>query len=556
MKKVYLLLTAICLTALTGCIKEEPYTLETATLEVNLTRAEGDTTESEGSQEQGDGIKDVMVWAFQCNADGVVEDEQQTAVGWRTEYNVDTYQSVSVHVPLPVCNDQQWYMLVAVLNTSEFGTAEFSSRTTYNQLKAMTFDASSRTFWKSYPNDTALAPEDMPVSNWAKFLLKNTNKHANNQCYTLNMPVYRAVAKTQLFVSKESNDYALEITEAWVHAGSAPTKGFVLSATAENRTGANSEAAQIGNPTLATEGVVIPTWYSSFATADMASFSKQLRNTSAKGDETTTYSFSSVSLPKPTEADPNPVYTDVWAGSLFLYENAEDGRVTDYANYDYKTNPASVTGYNNHYYMQINYTIDGKPYTGYVPLPSVVRNHDYQVHLTVEGGGKLDLTLKVNQWQEKPETHNYLNEVSIPQGGQIQWEDGVEPDENGNITLGAAANNSVSCTFFLNTPANGTWQAELVTVEGQEGAFTFVDVEGNPIGSTTSGPIAGSATPASLTIKTTRDNSIQGGAVSENKVELRITATATVGGVQRTYKVTGLTGITGVDYYTLVQTRN
>jgi hypothetical protein len=94
-----------------------------------------------------------------------------------------------------------------------------------------------------------------------------------------------------------------------------------------------------------------------------------------------------------------------------------------------------------------------------------------------------------------------------------------------------------------------------VTVEGQEGAFTFVDVEGNPIGSTTSGPIAGSATPASLTIKTTRDNSIQSGAVSENKVELRITATATVGGVQRTYKVTGLTGITGVDYYTIVQTR-
>jgi hypothetical protein len=166
------------------------------------------------------------------------------------------------------------------------------------------------------------------------------------------------------------------------------------------------------------------------------------------------------------------------------------------------------------------------------------------------------LTLKVKQWTPVSEVHNYLNEVSIPQGGQIQWTlPSGATNLNGVVTLGNAANLSATCEFFLNTPANGTWQAELVTVEGQEGAFTFVDVEGNPIGSTTSGPIAGSATPASLTIKTTRDNSIQGGAVSDNKVELRITATATVGGVQRTYKVTGLTGSTGVDYYTIVQTR-
>ena len=549
MKKVYLLITAICLTALTGCIKEEPYTLETATLEVNLTRTEGDSTESGGSQEQGDGIKDVMVWAFQCDANGVVADELQTATGWRYVSNVNTYQSVSVHVPLPVCNNEQWYILVAVLNTSEFGTT-FNSSTTYNQLKAMTFDASSRTFWKSYPNDAALDPEDMPVSNWAKFQLKNTNKHATNQCYTLNMPVYRAVAKTQLFVSKESNDYALEITEAWVHAGSAPTKGFVLSATAEKREGANGEDALIGNPEQSTT----PTWYGTFSTAegstDMAPFSQSLKNTTtpaATEGGQPTYKFTDVSLPKSVED-----YTNVWAGSLFLYENAKDGRVANYANYDYKTNPSTATGYNNHYYMQINYKIDGKPYTGYVPLPAAVRNHDYQVNLTVEGGGKLDLTLKVNQWLEKEETHNYLNEVSIPQGGQIQWTllPSGATNSGGVVTLGNAGNLQATCTFFLNTPANGTWQAELVTVEGQEGAITFAD------GSTkATGAIAGSTSPATLTIKTTRDNSIQGGAVSENKVELRITATATVGGVKRTYKVTGLTGSEDFDYYTIVQTR-
>ena len=89
-----------------------------------------------------------------------------------------------------------------------------------------------------------------------------------------------------------------------------------------------------------------------------------------------------------------------------------------------------------------------------------------------------------------------------------------------------------------------------MTVEGQEGAITFAD------GTTkATGAIAGSTSPATLTIKTTRDNLAINGAVSENKVELRITATATVGGVKRTYKVTGLTGIERVDYYTIVQTR-
>ena len=528
MKKVYLLLTAICLAALTGCIKEEPYTLETATLEVNLTRAEGDTTESEGSKEQGDGIKDVMVWAFQCDANGDVAKEQQTATGWRYVSNVNTYQSVSVHVPLPVCNDQQWYMLVAVLNTSEFGTT-FNSSTTYNQLKAMTFDASSRTFWQSYPNDADLAPEDMPVSNWAKFLLKNTNTHANNQCYTLNMPVYRAVAKTQLFVSKKSNDFALEITGASVHAGSAPTKGFVLSATAENRTGANGEAAQIGNPTLATEGVVIPTWYSSFVTADMTSFLKQLRNTSAKSDETTTYSFSSVSLPKPTEEGPNPQSEDVWAGSLFLYENAADGRVADYANYDYKTNPASKTDYNNHYYLAVDYKIDGAQQpTGYVPLPAVVRNHDYNVDLTVDAGGELTLKIDVLDWTEQSAQLDFKDYVTFSKS--ITWAEGTNFDSNNNhiVQLGNAQGVAASFSFQLNAPVGGTWYAELITKQGKANAFSFSNTA---VQATTSGEIG---KEANLTIYTTAENF---GAETENVAELRITARGTIGGVERTFRV-------------------
>ena len=524
MKKVYLLLTAICLTALTGCVKEEPYTLETATLEVNLTRGEGDA--NFGPQHQGNGIKDVMIWAFQVSESGTVTDK---AVGWRQVSDVNTYQSVAVDVPLPVCNDQQWYMLVAVINTAEFGTATFSSSTTYSQLKTMTFDASSRDFWKSYPNDSALTPEDMPVSNWAKFLLKSTNTHHQNQCYKLDLPVYRAVAKTQLSVSKTNNDFGLEITNVTVNAGSAPTKGFVLSATTENRTGANQEDAQIGNPTLATEGVVIPTWYSSFDTADMTSFSKQLRNTSAKGDETTTYSFSSVSLPKPTEEGPNPQSEDVWAGSLFLYENAADGRVADYANYDYKTNPASKTDYNNHYYLAVDYKIDGAQQpTGYVPLPAVVRNHDYNVDLTVDAGGELTLKIDVLDWTEQSAQLDFKDYVTFSKS--ITWAEGTNFDSNNNhiVQLGNAQGVAASFSFQLNAPVGGTWYAELITKQGKANAFSFSNTA---VQATTSGEIG---KEANLTIYTTAENF---GAETENVAELRITARGTIGGVERTFRV-------------------
>ena len=525
MKKVYLLLTAICLAALTGCVKEEPYTLETATLEVNLTRGEGDA--NFGPQHQGNGIKDVMIWAFQVSESGTVTDK---AVGWRQVSDVNTYQSVAVDVPLPVCNDQQWYMLVAVINTAEFGTATFSSSTTYSQLKTMTFDASSRDFWKSYPNDSALTPEDMPVSNWAKFLLKSTNTHHQNKCYKLDLPVYRAVAKTQLSVSKTNNDFGLEITNVTVNAGSAPTKGFVLSATTENRTGANQEDAQIGNPTLATEGVVIPTWYNSFATDDMTSFLKQLRNTSAKSDETTTYSFSYVSLPKPTEEKPNPQSEDVWAGSLFLYENAADGRVADYANYDYKTNPASKTDYNNHYYLAVDYKIDGAQQpTGYVPLPAVVRNHDYNVDLTVDAGGELTLKINVKDWtvEEIPDL-NFQDYVSFSK--QITWAEGTNFDSNNNhiVQLGNAQGVAASFSFQLDAPVGGTWYAELITKQGKANAFSFSNTA---VQATTSGEIG---KEAKLTIYTTAENF---GAETENVAELRITARGTIGGVTRTFRV-------------------
>ena len=116
MKRVNSLFTLVaCLAALlTSCIKEESYKVETVNLEVKVTRA-GEST----SQQQGDQIEDVMIWAFAKQSEVAVN---TTATGWRSYTpSSSTFTSVTVHIPLPMCNDAANYRLVAVINRGKFG---------------------------------------------------------------------------------------------------------------------------------------------------------------------------------------------------------------------------------------------------------------------------------------------------------------------------------------------------------------------------------------------------------------------------------------------------
>ena len=121
MKKFGQILTvAICLTvALVGCIKEESYKVEKALLTVDLTRG------AASSQQQGDRIEDVMIWAFRCKLDDATgqpsEVQEGPATGWRYQQNLNTYQNISLHVELPICAGEQDYIVIAVLNTKAFG---------------------------------------------------------------------------------------------------------------------------------------------------------------------------------------------------------------------------------------------------------------------------------------------------------------------------------------------------------------------------------------------------------------------------------------------------
>lgn len=389
-------LAAICAAALlTSCIREQYYEVETAQLEVTLeTRADQNE-----SQEQGDGISDVILWAFRCTLDdnGLPTDIAQTATGFIYVKDVQAYGSLAnIHLPLPLCGDGSEtatgsYVVVAVINTKEFGeTIDFNSQTTYKQLTESTFDAANTLFWKKVPGVEELVPENMPVSSWATITVTNANTHPDN-CLQLTMPMYRAVAKVQYSMNKSGDNFGAVVTEVKVISKVAPTKGLILSKSSKAG-GAGSDAKQICTP----EQSKGPEWW---ATPSTAAVEIPLYNTSDN-----TFNVTNI-----TEIDTE--YN--WVGSTFIYEN--DAEATTDA--DYETEP---TG--DGYYLKVTYVTNkinpngmftngkfnenlngNETVTRYVPLGKIVRNHDYRVNASVvmAVNGKLEITYVVTDWTEK-----------------------------------------------------------------------------------------------------------------------------------------------------------
>ena len=421
MKKFRLaVLAAVVCTAalLTSCIKEESYEVDMAQLDVTFdTRA--DEEDTSGSQQQGDGIKDVMLWAFKCtlNSDGTPTGVTETATGWRHVQNVNANGSLTnIHLPLPICGDgtstaaSQSYVVVAVINTEQFGNTSiggFSRATTYNQLTTGTFDASGTLFWGYRPDDDLLVPEDMPVSSWATITVTNANTHAD-KCLALTLPTYRAVAKVQLNMNKSNDNFGVVVTDVKIKSNLAPNKGLILSKSSQvPDTGDDAKRLCYPNQTAG------PEWWE---TPTEAAAEIQLANSPDIDGETgaVTTSF----LPAGAFYDDDPtVYSPI--GSAFLYENKAEP--VD-AGTEYDTEPTSGNGY----YMEITYVFnrnykdaDGndlmwnddntfnasltgnETVTRYVPLPKIVRNHDYRVNATVSVNvnGYLIVNYKVTEWE-------------------------------------------------------------------------------------------------------------------------------------------------------------
>ncbi|MBQ7963732.1 MAG: hypothetical protein IJ288_04080 [Alistipes sp.] len=540
MKKVYIFLTAICLVALTGCIKED-VDLTQANVSMSIsTRVDL----SSPSVEQGDAIGDINVWAFACDASGEVSSDK--AVAWRHIPNADTHTSVDVHLQFTTCDDNydHYYKLVTVINKGEFGTVSgitsFDRNTTYSQLASAKFQA-TELMAKRPGNGASSTPGQMPISHWKVISLNNSNNGSTHpDCVEVSMPVYRAVAKTQLFVAKTDASTNLVIKNVTIGSSAFPKEGVLLSAAAgrtvevENEDGTKTNIAGDLYPSN------VPSWYNNIkvGTENKSNTNDDIADTTNEEQLTLTTPNSIPVLLKDNHPAEN-LTSYAYITSHFLYENK-------IGNTPWNTTNPNAGGY----YMDVTYNVGSGDKTERVWLPAVVRNHDYQVRALVDAGGKLELDLTVNDWTDASEEISYEDIVTVPENGRLTWTSSPDTTTTDGVINMGSGFAQASCEFTIPTPKGGQWHAELVTVKGSDTAFTFVDGVGKSLGKTTSGLIG---TKGLLRIKTTKDNSAVAGGTEVNQAELRITASVTVGGVVRTYKVTGLTGLDNVANYIFEQ---
>ena len=377
----YLTLCALIAASVTSCIKEEAYKVDQAEVQVTL------STKASSSTQQGDGIEDVMIWAYTCslNQDGTVNSvTQDDPVGWRTATMPGgTYTSTNVHVQLPMCEGSQSYVLVAVINKGKFGSIVDANgnpltlgRTTkYSELISAKF--ANEALINSSITETVnpATPTLMPVSHWATCTV--TDQHIHPNCLKLDMPVFRAVAKTQFFMAKMSSNFNLKVTNLELHSNKIPVDGVVLSSHIPSTLNDKSMTAT-------------PAWLGSTTPSATAAGSYDLVNSDVTVTE--------VRESRPTIGTGETAYNYyTHVGAHFLHETTAVS--TNAA--DYETNGNAVpTG--DGFYYKIEYTVDNnQSITRYVAIPNaILRNRDYQVHALVRADGQIDVNYVVAEWDD------------------------------------------------------------------------------------------------------------------------------------------------------------
>ena len=118
----------------------------------------------------------------------------------------------------------------------------------------------------------------------------------------------------------------------------------------------------------------------------------------------------------------------------------------------------------------------------------ILRNHIYTLQVNdAKTGVPADITINVADWDEHTLDLDYTDQVIVGTGGELKWIDGTFYDNNrdsGRLVVSPWHDNApvaAQCTFGLSSPAGATWTANLITTSGSQGAFRFLDADGNQV---------------------------------------------------------------------------
>lgn len=119
---------------------------------------------------------------------------------------------------------------------------------------------------------------------------------------------------------------------------------------------------------------------------------------------------------------------------------------------------------------------------------SILRNHIYTLRVNdAKTGVPADITINVADWNENTLDLDYSDQVIVGTGGELKWIDGTFYDNNrdsGRLVVSPWHDNApvaAQCSFGLSSPAGATWTANLITTSGSQGAFRFLDADGNQV---------------------------------------------------------------------------
>ena len=178
----------------------------------------------------------------------------------------------------------------------------------------------------------------------------------------------------------------------------------------------------------------------------------------------------------------------------------------------------------------------------------MTRNHIYEFRVTEIAGTEAELTLVVKDWDDQEVIWDYTDNPGLATGGWIVFDRNtcaVVDDLAQAVFRNDKAD--IKAQFTLAEPVNATWRAVFINEKGKQGAFRFVDKDGNEV-ETISGEIDGT-TPASLIIRT-KDTPRE----DDNVARLQIIVTMADGRTVTANVLTG--GNYGKNtYFTIIQNR-